>query len=87
MRCLSPRINISCTETDKDYQPSDNAFTLTTSHEGESVEDVMVFGLTNTSSGSHGFDRFLVLFVGPRPGLRGEVQKAIKSVWSQGHVR
>ena len=79
-------LNISCTETDKDYQPSDDAFTLTTSHDGESVEDVMVYGLTNTSSGPQDFDRFLVLFVSPRAGLRAEVQKAIKSIWAKGHV-
>ena len=59
---------------------------MTRSHEGESVEDVMFFGLMNTSFGSNEFDRFLVLFVGPRAGLRGEVQKAIESVWYQHHV-
>ena len=59
---------------------------MTTSHKAELVEDVMFFGLMNTSLTSHEVDRFLVLFVGPRAGLRGEVQKAIKSVWSQGHV-
>jgi hypothetical protein len=72
-------LNTSCIESDPDYHPADEMFTLTTSHEGESVEDVMVFGLMNTSSGPHEFDRFLVLFVGPRAGLRGEIQKAIKS--------
>jgi hypothetical protein len=46
----------------------------------------MFFGLMNTSFGSNEFDRFLVLFVGPRAGLRGEVQKAIESVWYQHHV-
>ncbi len=79
-------LNTSCIESDQDYRPSDDAFTLTTTHEGESVEDVMVYGLTNTISSSHEFDRFLVLFVGPRAGLRAEVKKAIKSVWSKGHV-
>jgi len=79
-------LNTSCIESDPDYHPSDQAFTLTTSHEGESVEDVMAFGLMNTSSGPHEFDRSLVLFVGPRAGLRGEVKKAIRSAWYQNHV-
>jgi hypothetical protein len=79
-------LDTSCIESNLDHQPSNEAFTMTTSHEGESVEDVMFFGLMNTSFASHEFDRFLVLFVGPRAGLRAEVQKAIKSVWSKGHV-
>jgi hypothetical protein len=75
-------LDTACIESDPDYQPSEEAFTMTTSHKGESVEDVLFFGLMNTSFGSYEFDRFLVLFVGPRAGLREEVQKAIQSVWS-----
>lgn len=73
-------------ESDPDYQPSDEAFTMTTSHEGQSVEDIVFFGLTNTSFGSHDFDHFLILFIGPRAGLRDEVESAIQSVWHDGHV-
>ena len=79
-------LDTSCIESNPGQQPSNEAFTMTTSHKAELVEDVMFFGLMNTSLTSHEVDRFLVLFVGPRAGLRGEVQKAIKSVWSQGHV-
>lgn len=73
-------LDTACIESDPDYQPSDEAFTMTTSHEDESVEDVIFFGLMNTSIGSHDFDRFLILFVGPRAGLREEVESAIRSV-------
>ena len=79
-------LDYACIESDPDYQPSDEAFTMTTSHEDESVEDVMFFGLMNTSFGSHDFDRFLILLVGPRTGLRGEVETAIRSVWYDSHV-
>lgn len=79
-------LDTACIESDPDYQPSDEVFTMTTSHEDESVEDVMFFGLMNTSFGSHDFDRFLILFVGPPAGLRDEVESAIRSVWSDGHV-
>jgi hypothetical protein len=74
-------LDTACIESDPDYQPSDEAFTMTTSHECESVEDVMFFGLMSTSFDSHDFDRFLVLFVGARAGLREDVQAAIQSVW------
>jgi hypothetical protein len=40
----------------------------------------MFFGLMNTLFGSYDFDRFLILFVGSRPGLREQVQAAIQSV-------
>ena len=79
-------LDTACIESDPDYQPSDEAFTMTTSHEGESVADVMFFGLMNTSFGAHAFDRFLVLFIGFRAGLRQEVQSAIQSVWYEDHV-
>jgi hypothetical protein len=79
-------LDTACIESAPNFQPSDEAFTMTTSHEGESVEDVMFFGLMNTSFGSHDFDRFLVLFVGSRVGLREEIQTAIQSVWYEDHV-
>jgi hypothetical protein len=78
-------LDTACIESDPDYQPSDEAFTMTTSHENESVEDVIFFGLMNTSFGSHDFDRFLILFVGPRAGLRDEVESAIRLVWYDSH--
>jgi hypothetical protein len=78
-------LDTACIESHPDCEPSDDAFTMTTSHEGESVEDVMFFGLMNTSFGSHDFDRILVLFVGTRAGLREEVETAIQSVWYEDH--
>jgi hypothetical protein len=79
-------LDMACIESDPDYQPSDEAFTMTTAHEAESIEDVIFFGLMNTSFGSHDFDRFLILFVGPRAGLREKVESAIRSVWHDSHA-
>jgi hypothetical protein len=78
-------LDTACIESDPNYQPSDEAFTMTTSHKDESVEDVMFFGLMNTSFGSHDFDRFLVLFAGHRAGLREAVAAGIRSVWYESH--
>ncbi len=74
-------LDIACIESDPGHKPSDEAFTMTTSHYGRSVERVMFSGLENASFGSHDFDRFLILFVGPRAGLRDEVESAIRSIW------
>ena len=46
----------------------------------------MFFGLMNTSFGAYDFDRFLILFVGSRPGLREQAQAASESVWYKNHV-
>ena len=79
-------LDTACIESAPDYNPSDEAFTMTTSHEGESVEDVIFFGLMSTAFDPHDFDRFLILFVGPRTGLRDEVETAIRSVWHDGRA-
>ena len=74
-------LDLACIASDPDYDPSDEAFTMTTAHKNEPVEDVIFFGLMNTCFGSHDFTRFLILFIGPRVGLRNEVDLAIQSVW------
>ena len=79
-------LDTACIESGPDYQPSDEAFTMTTAHEDESVEDVIFFGLMNTSFDSHDFDRFMILFVGSRAGLRDEVETAIRSIWYDSHL-
>jgi len=79
-------LDTACIESAPDSHPPDAAFTATTAHEGESVEDVILFGMMNTSSGSHDFDHFLILFVGPRAGLRDEVETAIRSVWDDSYL-
>jgi len=58
---------------------------MTTSHKDESVESIIFFGLMNTAFDSYDFDRFLILFVGPRAGLHDEVEAAIRSVWHDDH--
>jgi hypothetical protein len=70
-----------CIESGPESHVSDEAFTMTTSHAGQSVEDVILFGLTCTSSRSHDFSRFVILFVGSRAGLREEVEAGIRSAW------
>jgi hypothetical protein len=79
-------LDMACIESNPNYQPSDEAFTMTTAHEGESVEDIIFFGLTSTGFDSYDFDRFLILFVGSRAGFRDEVETAIRSVWYDSHV-
>lgn len=78
-------LDTACIESDPSYTPSDEAFTMTTSHKDESVESIIFFGLMNTAFDSYDFDRFLILFVGPRAGLHDEVEAAIRSVWHDDH--
>ena len=73
-------LDTACIASDPDYQPSEEAFTMTTSHEDETVEDVIFFGLMNTSYDAQDFDCFLILLVGRCAGLREEVESAIQSV-------
>jgi hypothetical protein len=68
-------------ESDPNCQPAEAEFTMTSSHAGETIEEVIFFGLISTAFDSHDFDRFLVLSVGHRAGLRDEVEAAIRSVW------
>ena len=77
-------LDTACIESALETKPSDDEFTMTTSHKNESVEDVIFFGLNNTSFDSHDFERILILFVGTRSGLRDEVEAAIRSVWFEG---
>ncbi len=88
-RCLGweSALDTACIESDPDHKPSDEAFTMTTSHPIQSVEDVIRFGLTCTGFDEHDFDRCLILFIGPRAGLRAEVEAAIRSVWHEGRQK
>lgn len=72
----------SCLSSDPDYNPSDGAFTPTTWHDNESVEKVVFFGLNCAMDPfcKTFFQYVLILFVGPRPGLRKEVEAAMRSV-------
>ena len=70
----------TCIASDANFKPPDEAFTITTAHENDSVEDVIFHGLMCTDFDSHDFDRYLILFVGSREGLREEVEAAIRSV-------
>jgi hypothetical protein len=75
-------LDLTCVESDPSFTPSDEAFTMTTSHESESVKGSIFYGLMCTDFGSHDFNRFLILFIGSRTGLRDEVEAAIQSVSS-----
>ena len=74
-------LDMAYMESDPDYDPPEEDFTMTTSYGGESINDVLFFGLMCTSFGSHDFDRFLILSVGLRVGFLDEVEVAIRSVW------
>jgi hypothetical protein len=79
-------LDLACIESAPDCEASDEAFTMTTSHKDESVEDIIFFGLMNTSFDAHDFDRFLILFIGPRTGLHDDVESSIRSVWYGNHA-
>lgn len=77
-------MDATCIESDPNYEPSDEAFTPTTAHAGESVEEVVFFGLTCTANTfvEGEFDRFLILSTGPSVSLHAEIEAAVRSVWS-----
>ena len=64
-----------------DRSLADETFVMTSWHEGDSVEDVISFGLMCTDFDEHEFTRYLILFVGQRAGLRDEVMRGIQEVW------
>jgi hypothetical protein len=63
------------------FNPPEDEHIMTTWHETETVEQVLFFGLNNTDFDMHDFDRYLVLFVGEKAGLRDEIEKTIQSQW------
>lgn len=79
-------LDTACLESDPDYKPSEEAFTMTTSHKNESVQEVVFFGLVTTVFDTNDYDRFLILFIGPSLGLRDEVTAAIRTLWSDSGV-
>lgn len=72
--------------TDEHFSPPEETFVMTSWHERESVEDVVFHGLMCTIFDDHNFKRYLVLFIGPRAGLRDQVRRAIQSVWHENDV-
>lgn len=79
-------LDTACIESAPDFQPSDEDFTMTTSHQEESIKSVIFFGLNNTNFDSYDFDRFLILFVGRCDGLLDAVKESIQSIWKDGQV-
>ena len=55
----------------------DTAFVMTSSHEGESPDDVAFFFVLNTNFEDHDFRRYLVLHVGMSPS-QAEVDSAVQ---------
>ena len=60
---------------------TNETFVMTSWHDGDSIEDVISFGLMWTDFDNHEFTRYLILFVGQRASLRDEVMKGIHEVW------
>jgi hypothetical protein len=79
-------VDMAYLATDEHFNPPDETFVLTTWHERDPVEDVILFGLMNTAFGSHDFHRYLILSIGSRAGLRDEVRRGIPSVWRDTRV-
>jgi len=70
------------------YEPNDETLVMTVWHEQESVEDVVFSGLMCSDFDEHEFHRYLVLFVGPNPGLWMMFKKAfvlfgVEICWSK----
>ncbi|MCW5556848.1 MAG: hypothetical protein KIT22_03265 [Verrucomicrobiae bacterium] len=76
-------VDMAYLATDKHFSPPDETFVMTSWHERRSVKDVMLFGLMCTNFDDHEFTRYLVLSIGPRAGLRDEVQGGIRKVQSE----
>lgn len=74
-------VDMAYLATDENLSPPNETFVMTTWHEDETVEDVIFFGLMCATFDEHNFTRYLVLSIGPRAGLRGEVRRAIQEVW------
>lgn len=72
-------MDYACIENAPDNECPEEAFTMTTSHKNETVEEVIEFGLRHTQFDPHVFDHFLVLLVGTRAGFREEVEQAVGS--------
>lgn len=67
--------------TDEDYNPPDETFIMTTWHDREPIEDIIWYGLNNTNFDDIVFNKYLILFVGFKKGLKKEVERAIINQW------
>ncbi len=74
-------IEIASMERYPNFEVPDDQHIMATWHENESVDDIVWFGLNLTNFDTHEFKHYLILFVGPQPGLRQEVEEAIQSGW------
>ena len=79
-------VDFAYLSTNEHFSPPDETFVMTSWHDGDSVEDVVLHGLMCTMFDDHEFTRYLVLFIGPRAGLRDEVRGGIQEVWHDSRV-
>ncbi len=74
-------IDFASLEMYPNYEVPNDQDIMTSWHEKQSIQDIVWFGLNCTNFDFHIFKRYLILFVGPKQGLRQEVEKAIQTSW------
>lgn len=62
-------------ETDKDFNPPDNTFIMTSWHDDERIEDAIEFWWLNTSFDDFLPTKFGILVVGAAPELAAKIQR------------
>lgn len=66
-------------ESDPDFDPSGDRFVMTTWHDHETLEELILFALTCTNFESHHFHEYLALMIGPGADIESELRTAIRS--------
>jgi hypothetical protein len=66
-------IDYAYLETDRNFDPPDETFVMTTWHERDSVAEVLEFALTWTNFDDHTFEHLLVLVLGEDARLEAEI--------------
>ena len=75
-------IDLAYLATDATFEPPDETFVMTTWHENDSLDDIVLYGLAFTSFDDHDFRRYLIQSIGSRSGFTQDLEAAIKAVWS-----
>ncbi len=76
-------IDLASVVIEEQSSPPDDTLVMTSWHEGDSVHEIVHFGLDLTAFSEQKFRRYLVLFVGPHDALCEEVKKAVQSLWNE----
>jgi hypothetical protein len=70
-------IDIAYLETDKDYDPSEERFVMTTWHEDEPMEDTVNFFLNCTQFDDYVFSKRIIMFIGQNEEKKQEIRDLI----------